>query len=843
MRECEPSRNDKSKEVRLGLVLYGGISLAIYMNGVTEQFFNAVRGRGVYGLIKHLTDSDIVVDIASGTSAGGINGILLAYALVNEMEFTDCAQLWRKDGGIGDLLHKLSDGINPSVLRSETYYQPRLQAAFATMQPIGEKPHPPEVPSETSELDLFVTGTDVQGNTYTQFDDQGHHIDVKNHRSVFQLKYRLGRPDNPDNIDLLVAPGCPEARKKVVTNALGKLAQITSAFPFAFAPVAIPEGPTAWPRNVFPADEDTLLRRWATLSKVHYFVDGGVLNNAPFTSTLKAIFQRTANRMIERHLCYVEPSPEHFASLRPKPPLVRECVLGSLGSIPRYQSIAEDLQSISEHNSQIEQYSRVSAALVARLAGNSLPKEDSWDPHDPIYTQSRLLTIIQRAVRGILKENGQEVEMDPTKRDLAKQLFQAAQKWRSDQGTEILRGFDIYYRQRRLFYIVYAIFDRLYGAGAPTPISPQADRLVKVWDQVNQRIQLLEIIQRSMETLIDLAAFDWQDLIKKSSKTAVQILWSQVEVAFKNLLDSTGSELVTWGKNPTIPNLSKINSTLKSRARELGQKLPDTSRIDYTNLLIELDESEADIFAPLAEADITRRSYLEFATLDRELLELELVSGLHERDVIRLTRFSPEDATQGYSGDGKTANQPKVLGLLFGHFGAFMKESWRVNDMLWGRLDGTCQLIDLLLNPQAMDRVWAANSQFRGKIREKFLDDSGEFRAAMEPRRFMPNCGEQVDNRLRAVLTRFFDGDYTENDRAEFVAMLIRAAQNETLEQQFANSFSKKEFSSAEDYFLRGYKVASQGIRNLMTLSAVPVACKAFFATVKAILGLKRKVN
>ena len=87
------------------------------------------------------------------------------------------------------------------------------------------------------------------------------------------------------------------------------------------------------------------------------------------------------------------------------------------------------------------------------------------------------------------------------------------------------------------------------------------------------------------------------------------------------------------------------------------------------------------------------------------------------------------------------------------------------------------------------------------------------------------------------------DGDYAENDRAEFVAMLIHAAQNETLEQQFANSFSKKEFSSAADYFLHGYKVASQGIRNLMTLSAVPIACKAFFATVKAILGLKRKVN
>ena len=71
----------KSREVRLGVVMYGGVSLAIYIYGVTQELFRAVRGRGVYKLLKTLTDSDIVVDVISGTSAGGINGILLGYAL------------------------------------------------------------------------------------------------------------------------------------------------------------------------------------------------------------------------------------------------------------------------------------------------------------------------------------------------------------------------------------------------------------------------------------------------------------------------------------------------------------------------------------------------------------------------------------------------------------------------------------------------------------------------------------------------------------------------------------------------------------------------------------------
>src|SRR3982751_4669171 len=92
-REYDP----KSLETRFGLVMYGGVSLAIYINGVAQEFYNAVRGRGVYRFLKALTDTDIIVDIISGTSAGGINGIMLSYALCNGKEFRDAASLWRND--------------------------------------------------------------------------------------------------------------------------------------------------------------------------------------------------------------------------------------------------------------------------------------------------------------------------------------------------------------------------------------------------------------------------------------------------------------------------------------------------------------------------------------------------------------------------------------------------------------------------------------------------------------------------------------------------------------------------------------------------------------------------
>ena len=69
--------NDLAREVRFGVVLYGGVSLAVYENGVAQELFRAVKGTGIYTIIKQLTGCDVVLDIISGTSAGGINGILL----------------------------------------------------------------------------------------------------------------------------------------------------------------------------------------------------------------------------------------------------------------------------------------------------------------------------------------------------------------------------------------------------------------------------------------------------------------------------------------------------------------------------------------------------------------------------------------------------------------------------------------------------------------------------------------------------------------------------------------------------------------------------------------------
>jgi hypothetical protein len=65
-----------------------------------------------------------------------------------------------------------------------------------------------------------------------------------------------------------------------------------------------------------------------------------------------------------------------------------------------------------------------------------------------------------------------------------------------------------------------------------------------------------------------------------------------------------------------------------------------------------------------------------------------------------------------------------VAGLQLGHFGGFLKGSWRVNDWLWGALDGANRIVDVLVDPdrlrqgfhRAADAATALQSVARGRV-------------------------------------------------------------------------------------------------------------------------------
>src|SRR5438046_8402749 len=129
----------REKELRIALVCFGGISLAIYMHGVTKEILKLVRAssalhaiadrsrrakaaffngddrsdpeydtEGVYfELLREIgrdVEMRVVVDIIAGASAGGINGTMLARALSHDLPMWPLRELWLDNADVSVLL-------------------------------------------------------------------------------------------------------------------------------------------------------------------------------------------------------------------------------------------------------------------------------------------------------------------------------------------------------------------------------------------------------------------------------------------------------------------------------------------------------------------------------------------------------------------------------------------------------------------------------------------------------------------------------------------------------------------------------------------------------------------
>ena len=790
-----------SREVRLGIVMYGGVSLAVYENGVAQEFFRAVKGEGVYKLIKKLTDSDIVVDIMSGTSAGGINGIMLGYALANDRDFTASASLWRNDGDILKLLRKKSDPDTLSILDSRGFYQTRLEAAYDQMPPYPAEKKASAIPSPVEELDVFVTGTDVHGRIFTEFDDDGHPIDVKDHRQVFLLSYREGRKNEFDRLK----PGTAEA--------LAKLSRITSCFPVAFEPVRLPD-----PRDNKDADE--LLKRWGALPPNHaaYFLDGGLLDNKPFSYTITRIVHRTATRPVHRMLFYVEPDPEKFVDTVPSDaPNVMQSALDALVNIPGYQSIASDLQNIAEHNDRAStsrgilksakrwataEFTAVTGATAAPARDNKFLAEAAGEGGLSLirdqgrraqYLRCRINQISSRGLEGILKKNGQLMRLeDPGERHAAKVLVRSFNHLLNpdDEQAEntqgILLRFDVYFRLRRLFFLAGEV-------QKPTEAGSRVDEDLILG--INHYIKLLEMVQYAMEKMADDAPIPWEDLKDRSDKdeTAANQKWTLLQNYLAKLLQPVGL-LPNFISKDADANETKAGlaapetyeQKLKKQRADFMRKIqlraksclletaPDDSPGEL--LLQKLDQKEWEMLESKGAEALWL--YSIFPIVDSYKFPLEYMSGMETDQTIHTVRISPIDAKRAFS---NRSLDDKICGNELAHFGGFLKSSWRANDIMWGRLDGVCQLIECLLTRDQIKKAFA-NIREEDKKQAFFSFNTQTLHAYFpnSPQAELEKLSDEIEKLRKIVLVDPDDPAAFE----PFWELLTRIAQREILKEE-----------------------------------------------------------
>jgi patatin-related protein len=414
-----------TQEVRFAVVMYGGVSLAIYINGIAQELLRLVRStsrsldtlEGTERVYRRLScllsdpellrkfreqieanvelkrpdivdarvaestvNTRFVVDILSGTSAGGINAVYLAKALANDQDLDELKKLWVTEGDIGLLindkrsvagLHLTNQQPPQSLLNSRRMYFKLLKALQGMEK--RRKSNTNFASPYIDELDLFITTTDIEG-TLLPLRLSDTVVFERRHRNVFHFKYATPEATGIQRNDFL-SQNDPF---------LAFAARCTSSFPFAFEPMRLSDINEVLDRFPEYDDKDArqkLIDNWKSFFKsgdssgkkidfgTRSYTDGGVLDNKPFSFATETLLRRDAPVAVDRKLIYIEPSPEHPEDEPPRTERYQalENVKAALLDLPAYETIREDLERVMDRNELIKRVSRITYAIERDL--------------------------------------------------------------------------------------------------------------------------------------------------------------------------------------------------------------------------------------------------------------------------------------------------------------------------------------------------------------------------------------------------------------------------------------------------------------------------------------------
>lgn len=666
------------REVRIGLVLYGGVSLAIYIYGVCQEFLRLAQastaldgrkpseGEGANAYTQALKDLNAraLVDIIAGASAGGINGVALAKALVLGENLDHLRQVWVDEGDFERLLNSPNRRDADSLVNADRY-EAMVRDTLCRMD--GVDPAGPghrvaggaKDPCDARNglvpvLDLFVTATNLYGRLINSRDELNKTIQTKSYRKVFHRKLRTREYQQNDFT-------CGH------NATLAKMCRATSAFPLAIAPLVADPGHL---KGVDPEDgEDRRL----------YLADGGILDNKPFTQMLNTIFSRSAEGLVERVVFYVEPDPEPVdepaaTKPRPKPDALSIAALASSG-IPRYEGIDDDLRAIQEHNDQVR---RLAGALRQSIPNVDETATDSQTFRKQLQSQLAWRMYHNLKLSDLKRELGQTFSRNVGRCNAhAQTAFCRALDARTaddEKAATFLQTFDLPFQVRRRYHLIETLAP-LYDAFAKRGMNKELDELRKsergLWEVLaSARYAQWAAWEMGTDTSPGPFAPDLLALrAVRSDEDARQ--------AVARYLDRV-QRYLNGALNGPPPNPAIV--PIHPRGRELCAALDEM----LEPLRRSGDKSGAESNDELAKLLRSKFAVIQdqYEVRDIILYPVSALSRLGERDEVKLVRVSP-DAAQFIPRPFKN----KLAGNAVMHFGGFLKREWRQSDIMWGRLD------------------------------------------------------------------------------------------------------------------------------------------------------------
>lgn len=710
-------------QIRLGLVLYGGISLAVYMNGMAQELLALVRASHARRMAAAQPDApfvreqqatnpyyrllaaagvDVTIDVIAGTSAGGLNGLILAKALaVGAPDLGSMSDLWEHQAQVYKLA---THDREPVSLFSGTFLMNQLEKVLQQLSRSGD----PVLAGQAEVLDLFVTATDVRGHRWSRKEAFRQEMQGTSHKYFFHLRKRRRDPETGRSYDQNDFSSPERERQGRIDRILAKIGQATAALPPAFPPVWIGRG---------EAEEAGL----PLLSDVEgpvegiWFSDGGLLMNRPFEPVVKTVTQRSAAMPAlpsKQVIAFLDPAAQPVAAPEQTEPNLLESAIAGL-TLSMQQDIADDLERLAEANTQ----RRALQELVEEMDEAAGQTDDPWSlveraarevlaqaapAHDPLSAatvppaaegarspvlqsyyglrQRRARESFRQALTGALEGMG----LSGGRRDAALAAVLAQVPWLEAPAHDpalinFLVSCDAEYHQRRLHFLLTRIQKQFRPGVVPSDRAAMAQLRQGLWGALEDWRNAAWIIGHAgrLEPQPE-PCTEAADRLNQAFQGIIRVLdggpWSGREGSVAGLKQAAGEAAAAIE--------SYLGLVCQRSAAEVERALT-AAHAAFPLRDSRTGEPVRQLAGPELTAERLIRSYAQFESRDLILFPLQAYGAVGEWEPVELVRLGA-DGAQGWV---RKRPEEKITGLMLHHFGAFLDQRWRANDIMWGRLD------------------------------------------------------------------------------------------------------------------------------------------------------------
>ncbi len=757
----------RQKELRIALVCYGGISLAVYMHGVTKEVWQLARAsRGflagdaasgaterVYRrLLDHIQASQglrlrVLADVVAGASAGGINGVFLAQALHSGQSLEPLTRLWLERADIDVLLdpdarpwsrfakfwakplvrwvltrpgNAISASVAPETraevraklsrfIRSRWFEPPFGGLGFSrllaeALDAMAASDCGPPLLPPGHPLDLFVTATDFKGHPGLVRLHSPPLVEESEHR--LSIGFRSPTP---------AASGGAFAALPELVFAARATASFPGAFPalqFAEIDALMAERGQPWSsRQGFAARTMPEHVQRDEIASVA-LIDGSVLVNAPFAEAIRALRDKPAQREIDRRLVYIDPRPERVGGLRrndPRPPGFFSVIFGSLSSIPREQPVRDNLEVLARQSTETTRLRGIVEALRPEIE-QTVEKLFGRTLFFDRPTIKRLAAWRAKAQQAAAERAGfayggyAQVKVAGVIDTLAALIQEAAPELHGVTPEIVAQHIKLHLAGNGLGNL---------GAAKGGATAATIEFLTA--HDLPFRIRRLRLLARHLSD-------DWEsseDIPAAAREQARESVYRALAIFFER-----------DGQGGLGADFAGLAARVFEDPGAVLAGIAERRKLREADLL-----AEAMLAATLADTPVALRrrmlfAYLGFPFYDTVTLPLLRGEELTEFNPVAVDRISPEDALSIRTGGAAEC----LRGIEFYNFGAFFSRAYRENDYLWGRLHGAERMIDIVASavPDASALPAGDLAQFK---REAFLAilDEEEGRLLADP--------------------------------------------------------------------------------------------------------------